>query len=305
MKRTLEVAPDLRVVDRAEKVEDALRGQRLRAADVVLLDLWMPGRTGLGAIREIAERMPVLVVSDTDESSPLAKEALAQGARAFIAKRDLATTSGALRMRSLVRAMARRRGAGAAGAPVIAVVGSTGAMEPLEILLRGLVGVEASVLIVQHMPEGREESFAGFIRGLGLDAKVASSGDAMEPGIVLVAKPGGHLVVRPESRVGIDTGPPVEGHRPSGTVLLASAKVLGPRVLAVILSGMGGDGAGAVPALVEAGGSCIVQEPSECAVASMPRAALAAARGVRAVPRRDLGVAAARWVTRRRRGEGL
>jgi two-component system chemotaxis response regulator CheB len=127
-----------------------------------------------------------------------------------------------------------------------------------------------------------------------------TTGDPIEIGRVAIAPADGHLVVRGE-RLAITHDPPVEGHRPSASVLLSSATGLGSRLLAVVLSGMGRDGAAAVPELLARGGSCMVQMPAECAVGSMPRAALEKSPRVRSVPTKDLGIHVARWIERHNR----
>jgi chemotaxis response regulator CheB len=56
-----------------------------------------------------------------------------------------------------------------------------------------------------------------------------------------------------------------------------------------------------VPEILAKGGSCFVQAPAECAVGSMPRAALEASPRVRSVPTKDLGIHVARWIERQNR----
>ncbi len=296
VRRVIDAAPDMRVIGQVRSADEVIAKALHRSADVVLLDLWMPGKTGLAVIRQLSDERPVVVVSDVEHDSPLAREAVAQGARAFVSKKDLSTKAGAVRVRSVVRA-AGRRGTTSVFPPVVAIVGSTGAMEPLEKLLTGLPVAEAAVLILQHMPKGREAGFARWIRSIGHDTRVVTTGDPLEIGRVAVAPAEGHLVVRGE-RLAITYDPPVEGHRPSASVLLSSAASLGSRLLAVVLSGMGRDGASAVPELLARGASCMAQAPDDCVVGSMPRAALEKSPRVRSVPAKDLGIHVARWIER-------
>ncbi len=297
LRRVVDEAPDLKVVGVASSVDAVLDGGLHRAADVVVLDLFMPGRTGLGAIRPVANETPVVVVSDVEEDSALAREAVAQGAAAFVAKKLLSEAAGAVRLRSVIRALSRR-GAPRSASAVVLVVGSTGAMDPLAKLLTALRSQGAAIAIVQHMPRGREESFVAWVRSLGISATVATHGATLRPDEVVVAPPDRHMLLSRHLRISLTQDPPFEGHRPSGTVLLRSATHLGKRGIAVILSGMGRDGADAIGELASARSACFALDPAESAVGSMPEAAIAASTRVRKLGEDALGDAVAKAVGR-------
>jgi len=293
VRRVLEVAPDIRVVGRARGVDELMKSRGLEGADVVVLDMWMPGRAGIGVVRELSRRRGVVIVSDAPESSPLAREAIAQGALGVFMKKDLGDPSGAQRLRLTVRNALSRP---ASGQPVVAIVGSTGAMGAMQSVVPHLRNLQASMLIVQHMPIGREQSFADWISSLGVPCRIAKHGDPLELGRALVGPGGKHMALGDSQRVVLTLDDPIDGHRPSGTTLLASLAPLEKRVLAVILSGMGRDGADGVAKLVARGGACLVQAPSECVVSSMPESALAVSPKVRAVRVAELGPTLARAV---------
>jgi two-component system, chemotaxis family, protein-glutamate methylesterase/glutaminase len=83
--------------------------------------------------------------------------------------------------------------------------------------------------------------------------------------------------VPPAARVELRQDPPVAGHRPSATHLFASvARVVGPRGLGVVLTGMGSDGAAGLLQLRRAGGTVLAQDEASCVVPGMPAAAVAA-----------------------------
>ncbi len=87
------------------------------------------------------------------------------------------------------------------------------------------------------------------------------------------------------ARVALRPGPPLGGHRPSATELFASvARVLGPRGVGVILTGMGGDGAAGLLELRRAGGRTLAQDEASCVVPGMPAAAAAAGAVDEVVP---------------------
>jgi len=133
-------------------------------------------------------------------------------------------------------------------------------------------------VVVQHMPPGFTEEFAKSLdRICSLEVKEASEGDILQPGRILIAPGNRHIVVekRPLAAVVhlLDT-PPVNGHRPSADVLFESvARHYGNRALAVIMTGMGKDGATQIGAIYREGGITIGQDEESCIVYGMPRVA--------------------------------
>jgi two-component system chemotaxis response regulator CheB len=134
------------------------------------------------------------------------------------------------------------------------------------------------IVVVQHMPPGFTEEFAKSLdRICSLEVKEASEGDILRPGRILIAPGNRHIVVekRPLAAVVhlLDT-PPVNGHRPSADVLFESvARHYGNRALAVIMTGMGKDGATQIGAIYREGGITIGQDEESCIVYGMPRVA--------------------------------
>lgn len=134
------------------------------------------------------------------------------------------------------------------------------------------------IVVVQHMPPGFTEEFAKSLdRICALEVKEASEGDILRPGRVLIAPGNRHIVVEKRPLAAIvhllDT-PPVNGHRPSADVLFESiARQYGNRALAVIMTGMGKDGATQIGAIHREGGITIGQDEESCIVYGMPRVA--------------------------------
>jgi two-component system chemotaxis response regulator CheB len=103
--------------------------------------------------------------------------------------------------------------------------------------------------------------------------KEAAPGDRLEPGLALVAPGGRHLLIRRTGEVALSDDPPVHGVRPAVDVTLHSlVEGFGPVTTAVILTGMGADGANGCVALKAAGGRVIAEDESSCVVYGMPRA---------------------------------
>jgi two-component system chemotaxis response regulator CheB len=162
------------------------------------------------------------------------------------------------------------------------VAGSTAAIPALASVSQGLARLLVPVLVVRHMLEQRERDLARTPCGSGASARLARAGDALTPESLL-APSGHHTPIDARERVQLTSEPPVNGHRPSAEVLIRSASPLATRVVAIVLSGLGNDGACVLGGLADKGGLCFAQDPEECAAKGMPRSALGASGRVRPV----------------------
>jgi two-component system chemotaxis response regulator CheB len=163
---------------------------------------------------------------------------------------------------------------------VIAIGISTGGPNALRRVFAEIdsdIGVP--VLVVQHMPAGFTTEFAlSLDRVSPLEIKEASDGDILVPNRVLIAPGNRHMAVEKKklaSVVRLSDGDPVNGHRPSADVLFRSvAEAYGHNALAVIMTGMGRDGAREIGLVYEAGGVTIAQDEASSVVYGMPRIAV-------------------------------
>jgi len=173
---------------------------------------------------------------------------------------------------TLAPAPPSRRAAPGAG-PVV-VGSSTGGPSALSSLLSGLpAGFSRPVIIVQHMPEGFTASLARRLDGLSpLTVAEAEPGRVPKPGEAWVARGGFHLVFDEEGRMVLSSAAPHLGVRPAVDLTLESAvDVWGGQVVAVILTGMGMDGARGARKLKRAGGRVLAQDEATSVVYGMPR----------------------------------
>lgn len=165
--------------------------------------------------------------------------------------------------------------------PTLFVAASTGGPSEIHTVVGALPDTaDLRVVVVQHMPEQFTGRFADRLDEVSaLSVREASDGDRVGPNEAVVARGGKHLEIGRE--VGDDLvfslteTEPVHSVRPAADVTLQSAAetVSGP-VVAVVLSGMGYDGAAGVEALADAGATVLVQDPDTASIASMPQHAL-------------------------------
>ena len=131
------------------------------------------------------------------------------------------------------------------------------------------------ILIVEH--HRRSPSWLAEIldRTTLLAVRFATEGSVLKPGEVLVAPPERHLIVNPDATVTLSQAEPVHFARPSADLLFQSAaRGYGSRVIAVVLSGTGRDGAEGARAVKEHGGTLIIQDETTSEFFGMPGAAI-------------------------------
>lgn len=159
---------------------------------------------------------------------------------------------------------------------IVVIGASTGGVEAIEEILSTYPADCPPTVIVQHI---RGTFSWGLVKRFGRygNVRAAQSGMVLSRGeVILVCGDEHHARLTGKGRVGLvlDTGEPVQGHRPSVDVLFTSAAAFGPRVTGVLLTGMGRDGAEGLRAIRQAGGTTIGQDQGSCTVYGMPRAAM-------------------------------
>lgn len=162
---------------------------------------------------------------------------------------------------------------------MIFVGASTGGTHALQVLLAALPADAPPLLVVQHMPARFVPGFAARLDATSrLSVRVAEDDEPIRRGHAYLAPGSAHLRVAQGPggwRCGLDTGPPVNGHRPSVDALFHSAVALGAAAVGVLLTGMGKDGAAGLAAMHRAGAHTIAQDEASAVVFGMPRAAIA------------------------------
>lgn len=183
--------------------------------------------------------------------------------------------------------------------PLVAIAASLGGPKAVAQVLRTIPrGFPAPVAYCQHISEGFTEGLAHWLAmETALRVKEAEDGVVMEAGTVYIAPSGSHLLVRPEGRLELDSGPALRGFRPSCDMLLTSAgEAFGSRCIGVILTGMGRDGARGLKEIRERGGKTIAQDETTSVVWGMPREAVQLGAAQEVLPLDRIGPTLVSWV---------
>lgn len=135
------------------------------------------------------------------------------------------------------------------------------------------------VVVVQHMPAGFTAEFAKSLdKNCPLEVKEAEEGDLVKKGRILIAPGDWHIEIEKRSLAAIvhlNQSESVNGHRPSvGVLFKSAAKQYGASVLAVIMTGMGRDGAAEIGEVYKSGGLTLAQDEATSIVFGMPKVAI-------------------------------
>lgn len=313
--RVLEAAPGIRVIDRAADGEEGLKKAIELKPDVITLDLEMPKLDGFSFLRLLQAKAPtpVIVLSSYAHPSDVFK-ALQLGAFDFVARRDTESVE-VIRADLVEKVRAARDSRKDEAAPpakpsparprrqpekkkeaarIVLVGASTGGPPAVQKLLESLVGLPVCVLVAQHMPAKFTEAFAQRLdQSVPFRVTEAKTGDALEPGRVYVAPGGEQLDVVEEdgaAKLAVKASAPHDKHAPSvDRLFLSAAKVLGRDARAVVLTGMGVDGAEGVKALAKAGAAVWAEAESSAVVFGMPEAAIKTGGVKHVLPLDELG----------------
>lgn len=162
---------------------------------------------------------------------------------------------------------------------VVLVGASTGGTEALLTFIQALPLDCPAIAVVQHMPEHFTAAFAKRLDSIcRVTVREAKDNDTLLRGQVLIAPGSKHMLLKRSGtryHVEVKEGPLVSRHRPSVDVLFRSgARYAGKNAVAVIMTGMGDDGAKGMRELFDAGAFTIAQDEASCVVFGMPQEAI-------------------------------
>jgi two-component system chemotaxis response regulator CheB len=289
----LSAYPGIEVVGYAVNALDAKRKIPQLKPDVLTMDVEMPAMSGIDFLKQYLPEhpIPVILVSSLDLKVFDAMAAGAvdfvrkpdgqQGAAPFVAalaKKVIAASTAKVRAKASVSAPAPEPLLGGSGGLDLALVGlgaSTGGTEAtLEVMKRLPADIPATV-IVQHMPTGFTRMYAERLNRLcQMEVREAKDGDELHRGLALVAPADLQCrVVRTGAKyaVSCQPGEKVSGHRPSVDALFQSmAETVTCKMVGIIMTGMGQDGAAGLLAMRQKGAYTIGQDKESSVVYGMP-----------------------------------
>lgn len=317
--KMLEALPNVEVVGYACDGEEGLRKVIDLKPDLVTLDLEMPRMDGFTLLRIVMQKQPtpVIVVSSRSGDEDVFK-ALELGAVEFVPKPSARVSPTLMDIRDVLlekvrevtkanlRTILARRSVppprqhtgprplpempAGNNFPLVVIGSSTGGPPALQGIFSAIQEpIPVAFVVAQHMPPDFTRAFADRLnRFSALEIREAADGDAIRPGRVLIAPGGRNLeVFRRGDEMIVKVVEPKSYQRyiPSVDVLFASAAPLfGARLLGVVLTGMGNDGARGVQSVKEHGGSILAEDEESCVVFGMPKEAIATGRVDAVVP---------------------
>ncbi|UCF29846.1 MAG: chemotaxis-specific protein-glutamate methyltransferase CheB [bacterium] len=299
---------EVELVDIASDGEEAIKAVMTEPPDVITLDLNMPRMDGFTFLRWLMRNrpLPVVVVSSEGGEKNVFK-ALDLGALDFVVKPLRYASERIVEIRSelqeKVRAVASKNmkqyldHLKASRPPrrypvhhpsaatdddikgVLVIGASTGGPSAVQRVLSEIhEDFSLPIIVVQHMPPVFTRQFSLRLgKNTPLEAKEAEEGDPLVPGRILVVPGGYHLKMDDRQGHRVVLVEKQEGDRfvPSVDVTMTSAaEIFGRRVVGVLLTGMGNDGADGMSRIREMGGRTIAESEESTVVFGMPRAAL-------------------------------
>jgi two-component system chemotaxis response regulator CheB len=300
----------LQVTGLAEDGDIAIKQIVQLRPDIVLLDLMMPRLDGFGVLRWAMENhpLPIVVCSSFSDRERVFK-ALELGAVDFLLKPTPRATGSVSKLEEQIiqrlevaveaktrstaltspdtkaAVLAAERGARGAQVELICIAASTGGPAAIQQLVANLPrDIAVPFVVVQHMPQGFTGPFAERLNSMShYRVREASEGEPLRQrhlyvapagAQTLVEREGERLVLRVSGRQSKDAASPYL-HAPSADALFESAAIAcGERTLALVLTGMGEDGARGAEAVREAGGHVIVESSESAVVFGMPRSVI-------------------------------
>lgn len=287
----------------------AIDSARLERPDAVITDTDMPEMDGFEATRILAGdlHLPVIVLTSGGESALKAKQA---GAAATIEKPAVNSYTQAFftellaTLKKVAKPSSRKSGteaksafSGEGGFKVLCIGASTGGPTAVAEVLQGLgKNFPLPILYAQHLDVDSDKKMADWFNEIcdNVHVKLAKDGEEAKPGTVYLAPADVHLVVdsvtsRGNPILALSKEPPERFLRPAVNKLFRSAaKHYGSSCLAVLLTGMGRDGAEGCKLICEKGGYTIAESEATCAVFGMPAAAIELGAAREVLPRYEI-----------------
>lgn len=301
---------DMEAVDVAKNGKDLLDKIDKVSPEVITMDVEMPQMDGIEALKELKKaniNIPVIMLSSISQSGTLrTMECLEAGAFDFIAKpsgtisldinkvkddlvEKIRLAFGRSRYKEIpsiprneveknknrIVRNNNQRNAFENKIEAIVIGASTGGPKALYTVITSLpekIGVP--ILIVQHMPAGFTKAFADRLNtNSKMTVKEAVDKETIEKNVIYIAPGGYHMEVDNDKKIHLNLEPSIWGVRPAVDKLFISAsKVYGPKLMSIVLTGMGKDGAQGTTFVKTNGGHTASEDQSTCTIYGMPKA---------------------------------
>jgi two-component system, chemotaxis family, protein-glutamate methylesterase/glutaminase len=282
--------------------------------DLVVMDVNMPVMDGIEATDLIMKTHPVPIIIFTSEDvAEVGYKAIDAGALEVLPKPDIGRMNDSEFARQLESLFShvihfgkvklglkderepleriRPRTMKVGPFQLVLIGASTGGPGAVRTVLSSLPGdFPLPLMLSQHIQEGFDKGYADWLnQSTDLNVRVAKSSDRLEKGTVLVA-PATHHLVCLGNRVIWDDGPRVGNQKPSIDKMFQSAvKTYGSKCLAVLLTGMGRDGAQGCRDILVKGGHTLVQDRESSVIFGMPKAAIELDGASEILPLKEIG----------------
>ena len=290
---------EMEVIDTAKNGQDLLTKIINKTPDVITMDIEMPKIDDIKALKELKKlnmNIPVIMLSSISETgTELTMDCLQQGAFDFIAKPSGAISLDINKIKeelvekiklafmqsegkniATLGTTTRSKATTMHKVEAVVIGASTGGPKALYKVVTALPGdIGVPILVVQHMPVGFTKAFA---QRLDLNSELtvveAKEGEPVLKNVVYIAPGGFHMAIGGDKKIHLDTEPTLWGVRPAVDKLFMSASsVYGSKLLSVILTGMGRDGAKGTATIKDNGGITMAEHQSTCTIYGMPKAA--------------------------------
>ncbi|BAY78943.1 response regulator receiver modulated CheB methylesterase (plasmid) [Nostoc linckia NIES-25] len=298
LRRILATIPDYDLAWVAYDGEEAVSKCVVDTPDLILMDVLMPCMDGVEATRQIMSKSPcaiMIVTASVNQYAGNVLEAMTYGALDAINTpvegsvgllKKISTIAKLIGKSSQLRTV-KTRVFSKSLPPLIVIGASTGGPQTLvKILSQFPQDFPAAVAIVQHLDAQFAPGFAAWLNEqILLPVEIAAKGSRPQPGKILLAGTNHHLVMGSNLSFDYDEQPSNCSYRPSIDVLFKSvANRWTGQGIAVLLTGMGRDGAQGLKLLREAGWHTIAQNRETCTVYGMPKAAVELQAAVEVLP---------------------
>ena len=295
--------------------------------DVITLDIEMPGLNGLETLAQIRKLYPnisvIMCSTLTERGAAVTLEALAVGASDYVTKPSNSESLSAAKeqiRRELVEkivslahrfsksspvfasAPVPRRRSAPAKIEILAIGTSTGGPNALGEVIPTIPGdFPVPIVVVQHMPPVFTRLLAERLDSRSpLSVREAEPGAQLQPGTVWIARGDYHMMVQRKDKgvvLQLTQDTPENSCRPAVDPLFRSAAATyGPRVLGVVMTGMGADGTRGAKSIRDAGGEILIQDEASSVVWGMPGSIASAGLADEICPLQEIGPAIIRRV---------